>query len=162
VILAMQLNPKPASTLTCNLNYFCVETDWFRRAFPYLNSYRADPGPVPTNWKEGLGRINSSEQCEADDYFETGSHPDDFLLVGSNAWLLLSKKFGADRVVSCGVQRRDNGWCVMVSEQVQVPIPPTSRFPYEEYVGEAPDPQQQQLEMEEAEVDNDLVRFLYW
>lgn len=123
--------------------------------------------PSTNNWKETIGPINNAslfpppflnelqkvqhsneeidiERGEGEENTKplttapsTPRHIADFCLIGSNAWLLLSSKFGHDSVVlTCPCARGPSGMFVEVSafaKTVTVPLPPSGRFPYEQY-----------------------------
>jgi len=117
--------------ITTSLQYFCVNATWFRNAYPYL-TLKVNPSAmstVPATWSEELGSIVNR------DLDEDSLHPSDFVLVGENVWLLLSRKFGCDVPLSRGVQRRLNKWVVVLSESQTVEIPLSGRFPYESFFG---------------------------
>jgi len=125
--------------------YYTVDAAWFRRAWPYLNAIRVDPqDPVSPTWKEDLGPI-SSDTTSSTATSQPPQHPTDFVVVGANVWLLLSHKFGvADHnhthTFKRPVVRHNHQTLVRVSETVSVEIPPSGRFPYEQFVQQMPPP----------------------
>jgi ubiquitin C-terminal hydrolase len=125
------------------------------------------PVNLSNNWKETIGPINNAslfpppflnelqkvQHSNAENDIERGEeteetkpkstatpvprHINDFCLVGSNAWLLLSSKFGHDDVLLiCPCARASAGMFVEVTAfaaPIDVPLPPSGRFPYEQY-----------------------------
>lgn len=125
----------PQHQTTCSLQYFCVEATWFRNAYPYLTlkvNRSAVTAPISASWSEELGSI-VNHQLDDDSL-----HRSDFVLVGENVWLLLSRKFGSDKALPRAVARQRLGkWAVVLSESLAVEIPMSGRFPYEDYLGMA-------------------------
>lgn len=113
-----------------NRKYYVVEMQWFRRAFPVLNGQpgtRESLGPIHN---ERLYDPNSSLVCAQ---YEHGV---DYVLVGPNVWLLLSRKFVFDQQIAAPVvfNAEAAGCRVWLQLSASATIPLLGRFPYEKYL----------------------------
>jgi ubiquitin C-terminal hydrolase len=130
------------------------------------NDPTASVSDASNHWKETIGPINNAslfpppfldelqkvQHSNEENNIERGEeeektsaappvprHISDFCLIGSNAWLLLSSKFGHDAVILvCSCARVSSGAGMLVevngfAAPIFVPMPPAGRFPYELY-----------------------------
>ena len=137
-----------------DLQFFLVDFSWFKAAWPVLKGRqrRDSIGPIENR---NLLKVNSLHQmsgssgtmigpnCKEDaPVIKSGKHHgDDYVIVGANVWLLLSQKFGYDRKVELQCKykiTKELETCLALynNHDELVKVPPSGRFPYEQYVGE--------------------------
>lgn len=97
------------------------------------------------NWKEEL-RIENSHLVLKD-------HIRDFFILGSNAWLLVSHKFGCDREVLRKGVLKDRSVQIRINNDLTISLPESGHFGYTAILKNQPN----YLSDEETVTEDDLV-----
>lgn len=132
-------------------SYYIIPLSWLKMAWGSLTGVRSKDG-IP---KIGNVKLAQKGTTKLQPLLENGV---DFVLVGSNVWLLLHQKFGYDIELPVQVSHdanRDPRWWFSLPDHV---IPFRGRFPYEQYVRDDAVVSDEDTELEDQEEEEDLVR----
>jgi hypothetical protein len=154
-----------------DLTAYIVPMKWMLRACPLLMAH--EQIIAASNWREQVGSVENKEllatttpvddentiNLELDELMQ---YARDYVLLGANAWLLVREKFGYDYELKRPCILLDNNSIAVevIKDTVQIPIPPTGRFPYETMLKMLA-PAERMVNVSDDETDgDDLVRFV--